>query len=329
MVLSVLVVVGVSSAAQIYRWVDEDGSVHYSDKIPPEKVERGHTRFTDTGVAVENVPAVKTPEERQREAALERLRRQQQRLIEQQTAADNRLLHTYRSIDDLILARNGQLAGIDAVIGVARNHIRRQQDWLMDLYAQGADLERAGKPVPGHLRNSIASAEESIREAYARIVKRERQKQEVRESFSRDLQRYRKLVGLRRGRAADQAEETPDTAAMAQLKNLVACAEQHECQALWRRAVAFVQEHSTTPVHTAGEHLLVTAAPSTAQDISLILTRIEDKDGRGATLFLDVQCLARSGNAEACQDHRAETLLEQYHRVLTERSATASAPAKP
>lgn len=329
MILSGLAAAAASSAGQIYRWTDEDGSVHYSDKIPPAKVDRGHTKFTDTGVAVEDVPAVKTPEERRREEALERLRRQQQRLIEQQTVADNRLLRTYRSVDDLVMARNGQLAGIDAVIGVARNHIRRQQDWLMDLYAQAADLERAGTPVPGHLRSSIANAEESIRDAYARILKRERQKQEIRESFARDLKRYRKLVGLPKGGAADQGKETADAAAMAELKNLVACADRRECQALWQRAAAFVRSRSTTPVHTAGENLIVTAAPSTPQDISLILTRIEDKDGLGATLFLDVQCLARRRDTKGCHDPRAEALLDEYHRVLTETPAATSATAGP
>ena len=76
------------SAAQLYRWVDDQGNVHYTDSIPAEYQEKGHTVLSPRGTQVLEVPPMKTPEEIQRERELTRLRGEQQRLIEQQKTAD-------------------------------------------------------------------------------------------------------------------------------------------------------------------------------------------------------------------------------------------------
>lgn len=316
-----------AAAERIYRWTDEDGTVHYSDKIPPDKVDRGHTRITDTGIAVESVPPTKTLEERLREEELERLRIQQQRLIEQQAEADKVLLRTYRSPDDLVMAREGKLAGIDALIGVARNHIRRQQEWLMDLYAEAADLERAGKPVPEHVRDSIQKSEATIREAYAGIIEQEQQKQDIREAFDRDLKRYRQLAGLPDDRMPARTLGASETFDRESIPNLVTCSDRTRCDALWRLARDFVGQQATTPIRMTRDNLIVTATPRKPDEIGLILSRIRDREGDGAVLFLDVQCQARRGDSQECLDPRAAVLLRSFREALGRTPASHATPS--
>ena len=101
------------------KWVDANGVVHYGDQIPPSELERGHTDLNVQGIPVKTVPPALTIEEIERQRELERLRVEQARLRQQQDAADQVLLRTFRSVDDLIMAREGNIDAIEVVIQVA------------------------------------------------------------------------------------------------------------------------------------------------------------------------------------------------------------------
>ena len=51
------------AAAKLYKWVDEDGNVFYSDQIPPEQSTKRHQILDERGVVRESVRRAKTPEE--------------------------------------------------------------------------------------------------------------------------------------------------------------------------------------------------------------------------------------------------------------------------
>lgn len=189
----------------------------------------------------------------------------------------------------------------------------------MDLYAEAADLERAGDPVPTHLRDSIAKSEATIREAYAGIIEQEQQKQAIRESFARDLKRYRQLSGLPEGPTHPSAVASSGSFERDSIPNLVTCDDEVQCDALWERALEFVRTQATTPVRTARDNLIVTATPRSPRELGLILSRIEDEEGQGATLFLDVQCQARRRDSQECLDPRAGALLQGFREALGKR----------
>lgn len=305
--------VGSSEAARLYRWVDADGVVHYTDRIPPSQVEKGHTELNQRGIAVEDIPPAQTIEEIKRERELERLRAQQERLVEQQNAADQALLRTFRSADDLIMARDGKVAAIDVVIGVARSNIRRQQEWLRNLRTEAANLERAGKPVSQHIEDGIAKTERYIRETYASIVVREQQKDEILQEFNRDLKRFRQLNDI----PPESIKSATDTQRPA-LRNLVTCYGQDQCKRLWERAVDYVRHNATTPVQTSGPNILITAPPETKEDLSLTLSLIQDEDADTASLFLDLQCKSADSRATSCKDDRARHVLDGFQSAIAD-----------
>jgi len=317
LVFGVLLAASVS-AGELYRWVDDDGLVHYSDRIPPEAIRHSHTQITNTGVPIETVPAAKSPEELRRERALEQLRAEQQQLIAEQQAADDLLLRTYQTVDDIYLARDNKVSNIASMVAVTRSRIRQQQMRLMSLYAQAADSERAGKDLPGHLRTRIDATERAISDAYAEILTREQQKQALRESYARDIERYQQILERTQRVAAHQTKRQPEVAEVPQLKNLVTCANATECNRRWSLAVSFVRDHAMTPVHLAGDDLIVTAAPTTSEELGLILSRTPDEDGEGASLFLDVQCYRGVSQDEGCQDNWAAEILDAFQLNLDE-----------
>ena len=53
-----------ASAAKLYKWVDEDGKVHYSDKVPPEAIRNEHKQLNEHGVVKETVEKDLTDEQK-------------------------------------------------------------------------------------------------------------------------------------------------------------------------------------------------------------------------------------------------------------------------
>ena len=47
----------------VYRWVDDDGVVHFDDRVPPEYAEHDKDILTDDGVKVGSIRGRKSPAE--------------------------------------------------------------------------------------------------------------------------------------------------------------------------------------------------------------------------------------------------------------------------
>jgi hypothetical protein len=307
-----LIAAAAAGAQQLYRWVDDQGNVHYSDVMPPTEVEKGHIQLSPQGLPVRAVPPAKTPEQIRRERELARLRAEQQRMLEQQRADDRVLLNTFHSVDDLIMTRDGNLSDIDTLIQVKKGNIRRQQNWLTKLRADAADLERKGENVPGALEARITGTEHAIEQALAAIVEREQQKQEIRRRFDRDLKRLRQLKNTPSSDAPETAAATRPTA----LDNLVECSHQRSCEALWQRALSYVERHATLPIESLGKDLAMTQTPQDRDDIALTVSRIWREDG-GASIFLDVQCTSYSpGQQKACETEARKAVLNGFRSAL-------------
>lgn len=309
-----------TQAQHFYRWVDDQGNVQYTDKIPPSQIDKAHTELSPDGIRVTEVPPVMTPEEIQRERELERLRAQQQRLIDEQKAQDRVLLRTFRSIDDMIMVREGKLSAIDVMIQVTKSNIQRQREWLLQLRAEAADLERAGEPVTDQLKNRIATTERALNQALATILEREQQKQEIRENFARDLKRFRQLKDI-----PDEPSKVEQVTQPSELANLINCKDERACAPIWAKARDYLKLHATVPVETSGADVLMTKAPESNRDIALTLTRIWNTDREGAVIFLDLQCNNYSDSAEACQTEPRVKVLNGF-RAAIEGSEVQSAP---
>jgi hypothetical protein len=300
-----------AEAGRLLRWVDDEGKVHYSDKIPPEYVDQAREELNTQGVQVREIPRAKTREEVERERELQRLRQERERLVAEQRAADRVLLRTFRSEDDLMLARDGKLTAIDVQIQVTQGNIRRHQKKLSQLQHKAATLERSGRPVPDQLRSGIASTLNSINEAYAAIEQREQEKNAIRAVFERDLRRFRELKNLGPGRAADDVQ-----AGQRRLDNLVDCADARDCARAWGQAERFVRQHATTPMQMLGESIIMTAPPVGDRDISITVSRLRGKTEGGAALFMDLFCKDSPLGREFCGSEQVRAIRQGFRAAV-------------
>jgi len=89
----------------VYRWVDDEGIVHYDDSVPPEYAEQDKDILTDEGIKVGSIRGRKTAEELAAEAQAAELAEQEAL----QLRADNALLTTYLSVGEIQLHRDRRI----------------------------------------------------------------------------------------------------------------------------------------------------------------------------------------------------------------------------
>ena len=308
-----LVLAALPAESRLYKWVDDKGNVHYTDSVPPEVAERERAELDKRGMTINKTEAVKTPEETAREKQLEDLRAEQKRLEAEQRAADEVLLRTFRSEDDIVMARDGKIAAIDKQIDVARRAISKQQDRLIEMQREAADIERQGNPIPRKHLENLDSLRNVIDEGYAAIVKNEQSRQAIIDKHDRDLKRFRQLRTPEK--AAEAAPQAKSRVAL--LDTVVACKDAAECDRFWSKAEAYVRANATTMIRMAGKSIVSTAPPNDDAEYSLTLSRLPDRDGAGVRLFLDLQCRDSVQGREFCAGPRASKVRDGFRGAVT------------
>lgn len=95
--------------AGLYRWVDENGKVHYSDSVPPSKSQRGHAELDELGNQVDKVEAAKSKEAVEEENWLAELEGQLKAKQMQQARKDSMLLNSFATLEQFDALRDEKL----------------------------------------------------------------------------------------------------------------------------------------------------------------------------------------------------------------------------
>jgi hypothetical protein len=302
-----------SQGGKLYKWVDNEGRVHYSDHIPPVDTKRAYSALDDTGVTIDQVDAAKTPEQLQQEQEVERLRQERQQMIEKQRTADRVLLRTFRSEDDIIMTRDGQIQAVDAHLKITLANIKRLKVGLEDLQRQAAARELSGKQIPKKFQEEIEAKNQALEEAYQSIVKREHDKDRIRKSFAKDLQRFRELKQLEQSN--DPLREATESLLQA-LQNVYECTDDTGCEEPWQRARAYMRRFNTTPITMDAENILMSAAAVDEEDISITLSRIQDPKLGNTLIFLDLQCKESPQGVKYCKSDGVQQIIGGFQTAL-------------
>lgn len=297
----------------MYRWVDDHGQVHYQDRIPPEDIDRSHSQLNQQGVTVDKVEAAKTKEELELEAEMERLRAERQRLIDKQEAEDQVLLKTFRSEDDILITRNVQLQAIDTYISVNRANIKRLKLKIEELQKEAARSELSGKHVSEKIHEDIELKNTSLHQLYQSIVNQEHEKDRIRSSFAKDLDRFRDLKQLTKSN--DPVKEAKETFIQA-IKNIYTCGDDKECKASWRKAREYMLKYNTTKISMDADNILMGGAPQEDKDLSITLSRLWDEKRGETFIFLDLQCRDTLQGRDLCNSETATRIIDEFQGAI-------------
>jgi hypothetical protein len=245
------------------------------------------------------VDAAKTEEELRQEAEQERLRKEQQRLVEKQQAEDRVLLRTFRSEDDIQMTRDGQLQAVDTSIRVTQANIKRLKATLEDMQQDAAKRELRGARVSQKLLEDINVKRQALENAYRSIIDREHDKNRIRQAFARDLTRFRELKKLEQ--SEDPIQEARKSFDIA-LQNVFHCQSGGNCEGPWQRAKDYLKTHTTTPIKIEGDDIVITGEPIEDNDISISISRIHDSKTGSLLIFMDIQCKIISLQKRICKN---------------------------
>ena len=121
-----------------YRWVDENGTVHYGDSVPPEYAKTERHVVNKHGITVDTLPAQKTEEQLVEEARLEALADAERRRAEELEQRDSILLSTYLSVEEIEALRNRRKELLDGQIRVTEIYLTNLREKLQKLQADAS-----------------------------------------------------------------------------------------------------------------------------------------------------------------------------------------------
>ena len=188
---------GTVHAQQLYRWVDENGEVHFGDSIPAEYSEIERQVVNEHGITVDVMHAKKTDEELAEEARLAEIERD----IELQRRADQALLATYLSVDEIIMHRDRRVELFQAQARVTEMYLKNLQGRL-DLLEKEASRYRPYSSDPDapmiepELANDLAATRETIERHQENLRRFRQDEQSIVARFDGDIDRFRQLKGL-------------------------------------------------------------------------------------------------------------------------------------
>ena len=176
---------------KLYKWTDQEGNIHYSDQIPPEAKEYARERLSGQGVAVERTDRALTPEELAAEKAAAEKAEAEAAMTEELRKADEALVNSYASEEDLTRAYKQRLDLLGQTIDARHIEIAAREQSVSTLVAQAAEMERGGRPVSDALKQMIASERVEIDRQKAFLAKKEAEKLTAKSDYDRDMARYK------------------------------------------------------------------------------------------------------------------------------------------
>lgn len=178
-----------NAEAKLYKWVDESGTTHYGETIPPEyagrdtkKLEKGRVVDRDDTFDSTKLNSAKK-ETVEDKAAVEASRR------------DNALLNSYSNEKEIDLARDRNLLQIEARINSYSTLLKSAQATLADLHKESDAITKNGRKIPASLTEDIAESEARVTKLQKDLDTSQKESETVKARYEADKQRYRELKG--------------------------------------------------------------------------------------------------------------------------------------
>lgn len=183
-----------------YRWVDDQGVVHYGDNIPPQYANQDRTILNSQGVEVGHLDKQKTAEE---EAAASHARD----ALMKQKQHDAFLVSTYTSVKDIEALRDVRLDQLRGQRAAAEQYLESLRARLSSLqsralgyrpYSTRADAWR----MPDDLAENLVHTLNELRVQDSALATKGAEETALRAQFQSDIERYRELHAIHSQSAA-------------------------------------------------------------------------------------------------------------------------------
>ena len=196
-ILPAIMIASTAVAERTFRWVDNEGQVHYGNRVPPEFARAERRVINEQGRTVQIYEAAKTPEERAAAEKAAELEAKRKSLDEKRAFHDRSLLATYTSEQDMLLARDGKVASVEALLQLTSSRVESMKQRLHELTEEAATYERSGKQLPHTVEAQISNLRTQIIRNEAFIKEKEQELGDINNQFDADISRFIELTAER------------------------------------------------------------------------------------------------------------------------------------
>lgn len=187
--------VSAPAQAKLYKCVDANGKVYYTDKLTPDCVQSG-AREMKRGIVVKEYEAGEIPTDKKDKNAKKPVAQPKaeptKEEIEQQRR-DRALIATYANEKEIDLARDRNLQQTELALGSLRAREKNAQDKYARFKSQADEFAGRGKPAPAWLQEELADADRDVKGLQKDIAAKLDEQKAIGARFEADKARFREL----------------------------------------------------------------------------------------------------------------------------------------
>ncbi len=181
-------------AAKLYKWVDDNGTTHYGETVPPEYANKDRVELNQAGRVIKSEEVI-TPERRRAKEQEDAKKRDDANAALEQQRNDRTLINTYNSVKEIDLARIRGLQQVDARINVISSYIKTANDNLLALQVEADNFAKANRKIPESLREDLQDAQARLTKLQQDLEIPKADKSALEARFDADKARYIELTG--------------------------------------------------------------------------------------------------------------------------------------
>jgi hypothetical protein len=175
----------------VYRWTDEQGVVHYGDRIPPQYAQKERAVLNSRGVEVRKLDAQKSPEQAAAEARA-------QLSVLRQRQHDTFLTNNYGSVKEIEALRDVRLDQLRGQRSTAEQYVENLHSRLSTLQTRAKAFKPySARPearrMPDGLAEDLIHTLNELRTQSNVVTTKNEEESALKSQFQADIERYREL----------------------------------------------------------------------------------------------------------------------------------------
>ena len=185
---------GKSSGKTTFRWVDEQGVIHYSDEVPAPAAGRDREVMNAQGLPVRHLDAQKSQDQLAAEA-------RERAAVIKQKQHDTFLMTTYTSAKDIEALRDSRLEQLKTQRGAGLQYIETLKSRLGALQTRAMayrpySANAGARSMPDDLAENLVRTLSEMNTQTNALAKETEEEATLRAQFQADIDRYKELHTL-------------------------------------------------------------------------------------------------------------------------------------
>lgn len=182
---------------RVYRWVDDTGQVHFGDSIPVEYSELPKQVLNERGITIGLLAGKKSEEQ----IAAEQIEEQRRITVALQQRADQALLATYLTVEEILMHRDRRVELFQAQSRVTELYLNNLSRRLDNLRGEASNFlpysENPDAPmIAVDLADDLRVTKETIARHERNLRKFQADEQLIVSRFDGDISRFKLLKGI-------------------------------------------------------------------------------------------------------------------------------------